>query len=160
MNKARPTFLLLPLILSACALGRNEFACPGGVTERGLCLSARDVYQATENADTVRPPPDATDAAPHDPPQGIPVPYPARAPGQEAVAVPAIDQPLPIRSQAGILRIWVAPWEDQDGDLHADGYLYTEVEARRWNLGARVRAPRGGLTPLGSRSGRDGADRR
>jgi conjugal transfer pilus assembly protein TraV len=34
------------------------------------------------------------------------------------------------------MRIWIAPWEDSRGDLHAPGYLYTEIEPRRWTLGA------------------------
>jgi hypothetical protein len=35
------------------------------------------------------------------------------------------------------MRIWIAPWEDSRGDLHAPGYLYTEIEPRRWALDAR-----------------------
>ena len=39
------------------------------------------------------------------------------------------------------MRIWLGPWEDADGDLHADGYIYSEVEGRKWNLGERVKIP-------------------
>ncbi len=40
--------------------------------------------------------------------------------------------PVPVRSPAMVMRIWVAPYEDRNGDLNAPGYVYTEVEARRW----------------------------
>ena len=39
------------------------------------------------------------------------------------------------RLPAKVMRIWIAPWEDSRGDLHAPGYLYTEVEPRRWSVG-------------------------
>jgi conjugal transfer pilus assembly protein TraV len=67
---------------------------------------------------------------------------------QHAVAVPSIGQPLPIRTQPVVMRIWVAPWEDDAGDLHADGYIYTEIEERRWNLGGRYKGPQKSFTPL------------
>jgi len=33
------------------------------------------------------------------------------------------------------MRIWVAPWEDTNGDLIVTGYVYTEIEPRRWVIG-------------------------
>jgi hypothetical protein len=42
---------------------------------------------------------------------------------------------VPIRVPAQVMRIWIAPWEDTRGDLHAPGYVYTEIEPRRWTLG-------------------------
>lgn len=39
------------------------------------------------------------------------------------------------------MRIWVAPWEDTNGDLIISGYLYTEIEPRRWVIGDS--APKG-----------------
>jgi len=44
---------------------------------------------------------------------------------------------VPRRAPARVMRIWIAPWEDSRGDLHAPGYLYTEIEPRRWTLDAR-----------------------
>ena len=45
------------------------------------------------------------------------------------------EDPLALRVPARVMRIWIAPWEDSRGDLHAPGYLYTEIEPRRWTLG-------------------------
>lgn len=42
------------------------------------------------------------------------------------------DSPVPIRTPAQVMRIWVAPYVDTSGDLIAPGFVYTEVEPRRW----------------------------
>ena len=47
------------------------------------------------------------------------------------------EDPLALRAPARVMRIWIAPWEDSRGDLHAPGYIYTEIEPRRWTLDAR-----------------------
>ena len=49
--------------------------------------------------------------------------------------LPRPEGPVPIRVPAQVMRIWIAPWEDTRGDLHAPGYVYTEIEPRRWTLG-------------------------
>lgn len=38
----------------------------------------------------------------------------------------------PYRTAAQVMRIWIAPWEDADGDLHVGARVYTEIEGRRW----------------------------
>jgi conjugal transfer pilus assembly protein TraV len=49
---------------------------------------------------------------------------------------PRPEGPVPLCVPAQVMRVWIAPWEDSRGDLHAPGYLYTEIEPRRWTLGA------------------------
>ncbi len=34
----------------------------------------------------------------------------------------------PLRSQARVLRLWIKPWEDADGDLYDQGYIYVQVD--------------------------------
>lgn len=41
-------------------------------------------------------------------------------------------RPIPVRTPAQIMRIWVAPYVDTAGDLQAPGYVYTEIVPRRW----------------------------
>jgi hypothetical protein len=64
------------------------------------------------------------------------------------------------------MRIWIAPWEDSRGDLHAPGYLYTEIDPRRWTLGEKternretlvrpLQIERRNVPPRTTRSGRD-----
>lgn len=40
----------------------------------------------------------------------------------------------PIRSQPKVLRIWIAPWEDSDGDLHDQSYIYVMADPGRWTI--------------------------
>ncbi len=143
-QKPLPSLLamLISLMGQGCAsfgMGQSEFSCPGGV-EGVHCLSARQTYQATNGGDEVQP---TTKNANGDdkPKQVVTV-------KSGPVPVPTIEQPLPIRTQAKVMRIWIAPWEDTDGDLHADGYVYTEIEGRKWNLGGRLRSPNPVLQPL------------
>jgi conjugal transfer pilus assembly protein TraV len=46
-----------------------------------------------------------------------------------------LEDPLALRPPAQVMRVWIAPWEDSHGDLHAATYLYTEITPRRWSLG-------------------------
>ena len=51
---------------------------------------------------------------------------------------PLISPPeatTPIRSAPRILRVWVAPWIDAEGDLHQEGYLYVVVDQGKWAIG-------------------------
>lgn len=38
----------------------------------------------------------------------------------------------PLRSHPSVLRIWLAPWEDADGDLHDQSYVYVVADPGRW----------------------------
>ena len=38
----------------------------------------------------------------------------------------------PIRSAPLVLRVWFAPWEDTDGDLHDQSYVYLPVHSGKW----------------------------
>jgi len=79
--------------------------------------------------------------------RGVSAPPPADA--TAAQAAPAAGQPQTrmtpllaagddgaalgaIRSDPTLIRIWIAPWEDTDGDLHSDSYLYLQVDSGRW----------------------------
>jgi len=43
-------------------------------------------------------------------------------------------RPSALRSQARVLRLWTRPWEDADGDLWDQGYVYVQVDAGRWQI--------------------------
>jgi conjugal transfer pilus assembly protein TraV len=38
----------------------------------------------------------------------------------------------PVRTQSKVLRVWIAPWEDTDGDLHDQSYVYVVADPGRW----------------------------
>jgi hypothetical protein len=60
-------------------------------------------------------------------------------------SLPRAEDPMALRIPARVMRIWIAPWEDSRGDLHAPGYVYTEIESRRWTLGAPAELERTAL---------------
>jgi conjugal transfer pilus assembly protein TraV len=137
----RAVLLLLPA-LSACANmagldGKSEFACraPDGV----VCTSVSGVYANTlagtlptrhaGSASTDATPRPASDTDPK-PPGAKPRPYGASPPAGTA---PAAGTPL--LSPPRVLRLWLAPWVDEDGDLHDQAYLYVMWHRGEWQLG-------------------------
>ena len=50
------------------------------------------------------------------------------------------------RMPAQVMRIWVAPWIDEAGDLHRPGHIYTEIVSRRWAVGGDIREPEGHIS--------------
>ncbi|HOL44404.1 MAG TPA: type IV conjugative transfer system lipoprotein TraV [Methanothrix sp.] len=61
------------------------------------------------------------------------------SPGDEAVKALKLDVPMPLRLPPRVVRIWIAPWEDSDGDLHQPEYIFTEISNKhgRWIFGER-----------------------
>jgi len=45
---------------------------------------------------------------------------------------PMVAAGMPIRSQARMLRIWVAPWRDEEDTLHDQSYMYVMVDPGKW----------------------------
>lgn len=53
-----------------------------------------------------------------------------------------------LRSPARILRLWFKPWEDADGDLFDQGYIYVQVDGGRWMVDHAQRRARDGYRPV------------
>ena len=51
---------------------------------------------------------------------------------QSGVITKPIYSGTPVRTAPRVLRLWFAPWEDQDGDLHDQNYVYMQVDTGRW----------------------------
>lgn len=121
--------------LAGCGV---KYQCP---TPSGVaCMSAPEVYKLTN------PPGEAgIEAA-----EGAMV-YPgghrrhghrATPPSPEMAATGNVVTPLPkpgdiipIREQARVMRIWIAPWVDASGNLNMASRVYTEIEPKRWSVG-------------------------
>ena len=56
--------------------------------------------------------------------------------------------PSPLRSQARLLRLWIKPWEDADGDLYDQGYVYVQVDNGQWLIDHVQRQIRDAYAPL------------
>ncbi len=48
----------------------------------------------------------------------------------------AMDSGIPVRQPPLVLRIWVAPWEDEAGDFHDQSHFYTMVHSGKWLIEA------------------------
>jgi len=118
--------------------GSSNYACqaPEGVT----CNSVSGVYAnaVRNNLPSQRARAAAQASAPA---SGLPSAA-VRAPGAE----PSSDEEL--RSRPRILRLWFKPWEDADGDLFDQGYVYVQVDAGRWQVDHVRRRIRESFAPV------------
>ena len=53
-----------------------------------------------------------------------------------------------LRSSPRILRVWIAPWEDSDGDLHEQSFLYVLIDTGRWLIEHKRSAIRNEFLPI------------
>jgi len=139
--------LLGCVFLSGCATFKNDnYGCTGLPT--GVrCTAARDLYDVTNGGEVPRAnalktrktndrDPEVNNIKKYDEVGGT---------RERTITDPVIDtfvtpnlpnRPIPIRTPAQVMRIWVASWEDTStGALIAPGYIYTEIEPRRWVIG-------------------------
>lgn len=129
---------LAVFLSTGCA---TQYGCKG-MPDDPKCLSTTEAYQVTDKAlsEPAKPEPPKVEAIKASAATGFP--HHPRQP------VPKIDDPTPIRTPAQVMRIWIAPWEDSDGDLMVSGYVYTELEPRRWMIGKRAPTVSPSLIPL------------
>lgn len=52
---------------------------------------------------------------------------------QEACLIPKTK----IALQKKVMRIWIASWQDGQGDLNIPSYVYTEIEPKQWLIGKK-----------------------
>jgi conjugal transfer pilus assembly protein TraV len=158
---------LLPLLaagallgLSGCAStlsgtgGAEHYACKAPTGSQ--CTSVSGVYaNAGRGAAPVAtaksaPPASSTSPAPPASSTSPASPVPSAAPGPTVLPSATAAAAPALRTAPRVLRMWVAPWEDSDGDLHDASTVHLLVDPGRW-LVERVRpAPRSpqiGVTP-------------
>ncbi|MHB0991744.1 MAG: type IV conjugative transfer system lipoprotein TraV [Burkholderiales bacterium] len=58
----------------------------------------------------------------------------ARLPHSTSITGEAPTSGEPILTKAHVMRIWVAPWEDSEGDLHDQSYIYVVANSGRWAI--------------------------
>ena len=126
---------LTVLLSTGCA---TQYGCKG-MPDDPVCLSTTEAYQLTDKALPEAPKAETTSQP------GVPVSKPSPVQRQP---VPKIDDPTPIRTPAQVMRIWIAPWEDSEGDLMVSNYVYTELEPRRWMIGKSAPTMSPSLIPL------------
>jgi conjugal transfer pilus assembly protein TraV len=112
-----PALLVAVASLAGCSV-KSKYGCPA--PDGVQCRSISEVYQKTQGPNTPTPDHPALRGA-----KNVPLP-----------AAPVPEETLrPIRSAPKIMRVWVAPWIDDEGDLHQEGYLYMVVDQGQWAIG-------------------------
>jgi len=48
------------------------------------------------------------------------------------------DAPVPIKTQQGVMRVWISPWVDKDDQLHTGEYVFKNITDSEWLVGAKV----------------------
>jgi len=128
MNRAVSTpLLLVALMLAGCAStlsgvgGADGYACKA--PEGAMCTSVSGIY-----ANSAQGMPKLAKPSAQKPPPDEPVAYGATplAPGRPVAASSSL------RSNPRLLRLWIAPWEDADGDLHEQALVHVVVDSGRW----------------------------
>lgn len=134
MTDLRRTVALLvgatATLLGGCAStmsglgGEGSYACKAPVGSQ--CTSVSGVY-----ANSI-----------HGQPPASALPKPAKEPtsttaaatvASASTAAPGLGAPpSALRSQPRVLRLWIAPWEDADGDLHEASVVHVLVDTGRW----------------------------
>ena len=143
------------LALGACTSisglgGDSKYACkaPEGVA----CDSVSGTYANALHHNLPsqrRTPAQALPSSGPDAPSTAPV-RESRSMVQPSSTWPPTAQPLetPLRSQARVLRLWIKPWEDADGDLYDQGYVYVQVDNGQWLIEHLQRRVREAYAPL------------
>lgn len=127
------------VLLSGCSLTGNKerFTCPEN--KDGVCASARDVYRATDAPRVVGLRADGERIAGRiDSAATRPVTGSARGGTTIPAQTGTILAISPVVIPARAMRIWFAPFEDASGNLHAGGFVWTEMSGRRWAYGTDV----------------------
>lgn len=60
----------------------------------------------------------------------------------------ALNMPQPILTQPVVMRVWIAPWIDDQGDLHWPGYSFLVVKREQWRFGTQAVKQSDVLTPV------------
>ena len=146
MNVRTPALVLVMLgMLSGCATlsgldAKDSFKCPasGGIS----CESASQIYDRAQVGNL----PGLTKAVSPVGGSSVPSKGAAVVAGSQAIALPVVgsgagvstfaastpSSGMPLRTTQRVSRIWLAPWEDSDGHLHDQSFIYVTRGESKW----------------------------
>lgn len=136
-------FLLVGCTSISGLSGGSGYACkaPEGVA----CDSVSGTY-ANSVADRLPNRRTSTGAALSPLPETIPAPSARPATALRLPELP--NAAASLRSSPRILRLWVKPWEDADGDLIDQSYVYVQVDNGQWLIEHAQRQIREAYAPV------------
>ncbi|MCD8338590.1 MAG: type IV conjugative transfer system lipoprotein TraV [Burkholderiales bacterium] len=130
----------------------KEEKCPGGCTKSNILTASGEAVQTSAISTPLEKVVVKTKAA-----GSAEIEEVAVSIGQEAYPSPVdyavIAPAVPWRKPETILRVWMAPFTDQNGDLHDQRYLYVKVVEASWSAPAldemaKARSPFRPVYPL------------
>lgn len=115
--------LLIVAALTGCATAPH-YACglPAGVT----CKPVSAVYQSSVAGDFKQAPTKGTGNGHSD--------SKASAAASPPTVVATVKPGDPLITPPKLIRVWVNRWQDHDGDLHDETYLYLRLDNGHWTL--------------------------
>ena len=146
-------FLVVTLVLtiSGCSglgVGQDKFNCSSG-DENALCASSRTIYRATggelkENEKITY----IKDGEAHQTNLSELKKFNSESAISEnsnhqakfsMKAAPQFSYDGDVlRHDVKVLRVWIAPWIDRQDNLHSSQFIYTDIEARKWEIGRKA----------------------
>jgi conjugal transfer pilus assembly protein TraV len=144
MITVRVVITLAALMLGGCASiagvgGSSKLSCP--MPDGTSCKSISETY-----SDPVKPSKSAMNTAEKNADAVMPAlvapPILARS------ATPVSGSMQPLRSAPRVLRLWIAPFEDLDGDLFEEMRVYLHLDAGAWNIEHRKELATRRFAPL------------
>lgn len=148
--------ILSAVIIQGCSslgVGESSYSC-NGMPDGVKCMGTKDVYYNTNNGNVPAP---TTKKGEVFVKQGENPVIQSKAMLDDQyndyimkrhVATNLPYQPVPIRTPSQTMRIFISPFEDEEGDLLVPGLVYTDIEKRSWVIGAPVAAKSNSLKPL------------
>lgn len=154
-------------------IGQENFTC-NAEEKGGVCNGPREIYELTNTRDslekslasehvvqeeTIQAANKETTYIPRSMAQQTPGNYETARPADTRLRVkesqdsftswpsngiPLAPEPLAVLKAPKVMRVLIAAWKDEDGNLNMPGYVYAQVEDETWNYGeaANIRPTR------------------
>ncbi len=169
-NRIVALALAIPVLLTGCAStfnpgGESSFSCPG-MPQGIVCKTPTAVYKSTNQmpAETENDLPLGQHLGDKSgPPAGMTYVLPKSLEAKSASGsttgsgIVKTGKAKPVREAAQVMRIWIAEWTDKNDDLHYPGYLFTEIQPRRWSVGKSEASARNTTVPFRAATASAGA---
>lgn len=146
--------IIAGVVLAASGCTQSKFSCPG-MPEGIMCKKPSEVYAMTHETDRIAP----TEADEGESGSSCGKKCSDRKNkknrgGSDATGLltgrllEPLTGPMPIREAPQVMRIWIAPYNDENDDLHWPSYVFSEITKRRWSIGEMAAAETVVLTPM------------
>lgn len=146
-------FLAIALVstISGCSglgVGQDEFNCSSG-DENALCASSRTIYRATDGEIKENEKityikggevhqTNLSELKKFNSDLAISENYKHQAQSSMKAAPQFSYDGDVLRHDVKVLRVWIAPWIDRQDNLHSSQFIYTDIEARKWEIGRKT----------------------